>query len=294
MKFWSYVLVVLLALGAGYAGSKLGTRGPTAAAEAESVYDRVMRTKTIRCGYAQWPPAMLVKDANTGKITGIFHEIAEEMAVNLNLKIEWAEETGWGAFIEGLQSNRFDMFCAPLWQNAERGRLISYSRPLSYSASHVYARAGDMRFDNDLSLLNAPEYKIATLDGEMSSIIARKFFPRAQTVSLPQLSDITQVMLDVVGGKADVTFMDPSIAKAFASKNPGMIRQATRIPYNIFPNVFGFRIGEEKFKGMIDSALGEMLNQGRIDKITEKYEPDRSIFMPVAKPYIYVEPAPLK
>lgn len=266
---------------------------PAFAADKESAYDRVIRTGTLRCGYALWPPTAMAKDPKTGEMTGIFVEIAEEMAENLNVKLEWTEETGWGSFIESLQSNRFDLFCAPLWRNAERGRLISYTVPLAYSALHLYARAGDERFDKDIAILNSADYKLATMDGEMSQIVARRFFPNAQQVSIPQLGDITQLVMDVATGKADAVFLEPSLAYDFAKKNPGKIRQVTKEPYQVFPDSFGMLIGEEKFKDMIDSALIEMMNQGAVDRIIEKYEPDRSIFMPVQKPYVYIAPKTL-
>lgn len=264
-----------------------------AAKKEETIYDRVMRTGTVRCGYALWPPVATLKDPQTGNLTGIYVEIAEKMAQALGLKLEWTEETGWGSFIESLRANRFDLFCAPVWRNAERGRYISYTVPLAYSAMHFYARANDARFDKDLSILDDPAYKLAAMDGEMSQIIARQFFPRAEQVAIPQLGDITQLLLSVSTGKADGVFLEPGLAKDFATKNPGQIRQVTKEPYQIFPNSFATKLGEVEFKEMIDSALTELLNQGEIDRIITKYEPDRSIFMPVQKPYSYIAPQPL-
>jgi polar amino acid transport system substrate-binding protein len=251
----------------------------------ESVYDRVMRTGVIRCGYAVWPPTMILKDPNTGIISGIFPEIMETAATMMNLKVEWVEETGWGSFIESLKSDRFDVFCAPLWVNAQRGKLITYSVPLTYSALHFYARADDRRFDQNLDILNSPEFTLATMDGEMSQMIANNKFPNAKQNSIPQLGDITQLLLAVSDGKADGVFLEPSLANDFEKKNPGKIRQITKTPYQIFPNVFGLRMDQPEMKMALDSALTEMINQGTIDRIIEKYEPDRSVFMPLAKPY---------
>lgn len=47
---------------------------PAFAAEKESSYDRVMRTRTLRCGYGIFQP-MIMKDPNTRKISGIFVDI---------------------------------------------------------------------------------------------------------------------------------------------------------------------------------------------------------------------------
>jgi ABC-type amino acid transport substrate-binding protein len=296
MKLSHLGLVVLIAVLAGFGGGKLAstTLQNNAMVAQESTYDRVLRTDTIRCGYALWPPHLLTKDANTGRVQGAVVDIVEEMGRNLGLKIEWTEETGWGNFIEALESKRFDMFCAPLWQNAQRGKRVNFTVPIAYSALHLYVRKDDHRFDDGLEKLNAPEMKLATMDGEMSQIIANKRFPLAQQVSIPQLGDVTQLLLSVADGKADGVFLEPSLAKDFSAKNMGKIRQATTAPYQVFANTFGILLGEEKFTHMINSALLEMLNQGAIDATLSKHMPDRSIFMPVVKPYTYIEPAPLQ
>lgn len=261
----------------------------------KSAYDRVMETQTIRCGYALWPPAMLTKDPNTGQMGGIFYDITEQMAKNLGFKVVWAEEVAWGPNIEaGLQTGRYDLFCAPLWIHAPGAPWFNYSVPLMYSATHLYTRADDTRFDKDIWKLNSPDYTLSMMDGEQSAVIASKFFPKAKQLAIPQFSELTQMLMDVSTGKADAVFLEPSLAKDFSDKNPGKIRQATKEPFQVWPNVYGADINEDKFMRMINSALTEMLNGGEIDRIIEKYEPDRGIFMPVAKPYVQVQPKALK
>jgi ABC-type amino acid transport substrate-binding protein len=206
-------------------------------------------------------------------------------AANMNLKVDWVEETGWGALIEGLQLDRFDMFCAPLWTNAQRGKLIAFSIPLTYSALHFYARVNDYRFDQNLGILNSPEFTLATMDGDMSSIIAKDIFPKANQQSIPQLADAAQLLLSVASGKSDGVFVETSFFNDYEKKNPGKIRRVTKTPYQIFPNSFALRIDQPQMKMALDSALAEMINQGSVDRIIEKYEPDRNVFMPLAKPY---------
>lgn len=105
------------------------TVAPAFAAETkESAYDRVIRTGTIRCGYAISPPVM-VQDPNTKKLSGLDYDLWQEIGKDLGLKIEFVEEAGWGNFIEGLRSNRYDAFCTELWPDPEwpwvRGYFLS-------------------------------------------------------------------------------------------------------------------------------------------------------------------------
>src|SRR5438874_1363658 len=102
--------LVLCALGCN-------SRRPTPTAiqvSANVVYDRVMSSGVIHCGYVVYPPGLL-KDPNTGKLSGVFYDIMESAAKSLQLRLEWTEEVGWGSMIEGLQANRYDMICSPVW-----------------------------------------------------------------------------------------------------------------------------------------------------------------------------------
>jgi len=92
------------------------------AANTSSTYNRVLSTGNIRCDYLTYPPYCM-KNANTKEMTGIFVDAIERIGKKLGLKITWAEEVGYESVFEGLRSNRFDIFAAGLWPNAERAKV---------------------------------------------------------------------------------------------------------------------------------------------------------------------------
>ena len=98
----------------------------------DSVYDRVIRTGTIHCGYFLWPP-FLEKDVNTGKMSGLSYDIMEEIGKQLSLKIEWAEEVNFASMFEGFASGRYDMICGPMFPTPARARASDFTIPLFYS-----------------------------------------------------------------------------------------------------------------------------------------------------------------
>ncbi len=85
-------------------------------ADESSVYDRVMKSGKIICGYGIYDPS-LIKNPNTGEFSGIFYEVTNELGRRLGLEIEWAEETGYGVIAEGFRTNRFDVFVQPFIQH---------------------------------------------------------------------------------------------------------------------------------------------------------------------------------
>ena len=75
---------------------------------------------------------------------------------------------------------------------------------------------------------NSENITISVLDGEMSDIIARSDFPEAKTNSLTQLSEVSQLLLEISQNKADITFVEPVIAYEFMNANPNSIKVARR------------------------------------------------------------------
>ncbi|MFZ2620648.1 MAG: transporter substrate-binding domain-containing protein [Alphaproteobacteria bacterium] len=281
------IITIAIALLATFVGVKVFAPAGGAAAAKETAYERVMRTGVLRCGYGMWPPHMLIKDPQTGKVGGIMHDIVEDMASRLSLKVEWAEETGWGNWIEAMRSGRFDAFCAGNWMTAERGRYVSYlTPPLFYNPVYAYVRVDETRFDAyDFTTINRPDIKISAQDGEMSDLIAKKYFPLAQAVNIPQLADLNDILLNVAMKKADIVFNEASFVNGFLAQNPGKLKKLSDKPFNIFSLALSIPQEENRLKGMMETALTEMQGQGVIEKIVRSYEPDPGIILMPQPPY---------
>jgi len=275
----SLLAAVALALPGCHSDSGAGATKP-------SVYDRVIQSETIRASYAVYPP-YCIKDPNTGKMSGLFVDALEEAGRRLGLKVQWTEEVGWGSIFEGLNSDRYDIFGAGLWQNSSRSKVAAFSEPLIYNPIMVWVRTNETRFDeNDLSKLNSPQVRISAQDGAVEDLIAKSDYPNATRVSVPQLSPWTDVLLNISSKKADLTFAEPAAVDLYLDKNPGTLKDIDAdMPVRVFANSYAFKLGEEKFKEMLNGALDEMIDDGTMEKIIRKYEHHPGEFYRVAKPY---------
>jgi ABC-type amino acid transport substrate-binding protein len=285
-------LTVSLAVAAVLTGCGQQQQG---AAAKESVYQRVMRTKKIRAAWLTYPPAAM-KDTVTSKMSGTFVEALEMIGKNLGVQVEWIEgETPWGNQIEGLNADRYDIVGSPVWANYTRGSQTTLSAPLYYSGIGIYVRQNDTRFPNDWSvgtmsqrnkLLNDPSVRIATIDGETGDLIARTQFPAAKRVSLPQNAEISQLLLNIAGDKADVAFVEPFFAFEYLKSNPGTLKNiADKVPIQVLGNCYMMKSNEWQFKQMMDVAIGVLQNSGVIDALLEKYEKAPGQFYRAALPY---------
>ncbi len=255
----------------------------------ETVYERVMRTQTIRCGYVVLPPH-IIKNPNTGELSGLVYEIMERSAKLLGLKIDWAEEVGFGTMNEGLKVRRYDAICFGYWRNPFEAKLgfVNFSTPLYYMPVGAFVRADDTRFDESLEAFNNPSIRISTSDGQISTTIAAEEFPQAQVISLPNLTDVSQNLMEVASGKADVAFLAYRDGFAFEEKNPGKIKNAAyHSPVRVFASTIALlQEGDPRMEVMLNTAFLQLLNGGSIDRLLQKYEEYPGAVLPVAKPYI--------
>lgn len=250
----------------------------------ETLYQRVLRTGTIRCSYCAYPP-YCIKDPNTGKMSGIFVDVMEEIGRRLELKIEWVEEVGWGTIFEGIESGRYDVHGSGLWENSSRGKKAYFSIPLFYNAIRVWVRTDEKRFKT-LDDLNSPGVRISVQDGAIEDIIAKSDFPNAQRISIPQLNPWSENLLNITTKKTDVTFAELGVISPFLEKNPNTLKELEfGQPLRVFANSFPFGMGENEFKSMIDAVIMELLGDGTIEKILKRYEKASGEHLRVALPY---------
>lgn len=285
MKLNQILITILIAFVVSFGTFSMleGKDGSTAIEQKESVYDRVMRTKTIRCGYFVRPP-ILSKDPNTGAITGIVPELMELIGQKLSLKIEWAEETPPPDLVNGLSTDRFDVACIPGWVNAQRARSIDYTTPYMYERSAIFAHVGNNQFDHNVTALNDTKYKMSIMDGSSPAYVTQLNFPKAQKISIPEGAQLIQILMDTGAGKSDATFYAQLEGLMYMKANPGQLQMVQGSDHlGTFPLAFGLKRGQDEFRQMLNNTMMDIQAQGALDKIIAKYK----IF-----PGIFLHPAP--
>lgn len=286
MRILNTFLILVLALAAGYAGSLLASRPAGRAAPSaphETAYERVMRTNELRCGYMLYDP-MVRKDPNTGAFSGIAVDLAAQLGALLNIKFIWAEETGWGTAIEGLRTGRYDALCVGFWRLAAEGKHLYYTQPFAYSLLEILARADDPRFDQRLDAIDNPTVRIMSSDGMEASRIARRDFPRAQLIELPNMQGDSDLMESVAASKADITFIEAATSERYRAANPGKLKVLARpAPIRIYQNTFALP-QDDRLKAMLDTALNELVESGGVDAILDRYDPAHKTLLRLKRP----------
>lgn len=247
---------------------------PIASAHAESAYERVTKTQTIRCGYIVWSP-YLNRDPNSGQFSGLAFEYMDAIAKELDFKVEWTEEVGWGNMQEGINTGRYDMVCTPVYQSGQRAKAALLTRPIDYAQIFMYVRGDDNRFEKSLTSANDPSITMTVIDGDVTQAIRKSLFPHAKELAVPQFSDTAQMLLSVSTGKADIVFGNPENLRKFNASSTVKLKEAANgKPVRRFAQVFALGKGEYALKAMLDATIEALGTAGTIGKITQKYTPD--------------------
>lgn len=251
----------------------------------ETGFNRVMRTKTINCGYFLWPP-YLAKDANTGKLSGINYEIMEAIGKNLGFKVNWTAEIGVGDAVASLEANKIDVVCATLWPSPARAQNLTLSQPSFYSIAFAFVRQDNKRFDNDLSKANAKSVRVATIDGDYSNDLALEKLPNATLAALPQTASGSELLLQLITKKADIVFCDEGLVNDFMKTNPGTLRKVEGIgPVRYYGETISVKRGEYQLKNMLDISISQLTDDSVIADFVAKYkkEYNASFFAPMKR-----------
>ncbi|MGE4351775.1 MAG: substrate-binding periplasmic protein, partial [Bdellovibrionales bacterium] len=251
--FHSFLMMALVAAAVSFGVVKITDGGSNAAGGKKSAYHHVVETNTLRCAYWLFPPLTSL-NPKTNKIEGFPIDIAEEMAKRLGLKLEWVEEVTFGNMLAGLETNRYDAVCSAAIVTAARGRQAEFTVPFLYSGMVPFVRSDDHRFDENILGLNDSAYRIAAMEGDSTTDIISRQFPKAQLVSVPSFTNRMDVVLNVVSGKADVAFEEAGALAAYDRKNPGEIRLLdVEHPVRISPWALAVNKGEQDLSGMFDA-----------------------------------------
>lgn len=278
------VLTILVAWGTV---QLTGAPGVDALSQKETAYERVLRTGVLKCSYGLWDPGVM-RDPNTGKLSGIMYDFMQEVGKSLNIKVEYIHEIDWSAIGTDLQAGKADAHCAGVWATPARGRQMAFTDPISFYPTVAFVKTGETRFDKDIKAVNDPNVTIAVIDDDVSEEIAKRDFPLAKRVSRPQIGNVEDLLVMVADGKADITFDGPGRYKPYNAANPGKLRMiATAKPIRIFPNTFAVDVHEHELLQMLNVSIHQLQDSGVFDKLKEQYSAKYPVdfILPVVRPY---------
>ncbi len=249
----------------------------------KTAFERVRDTGELRCAYISWSASYFMKNPNTGEYQGVGYDLAEAMAQSMNVKIIWTEEVGVGNMYEGLRTGRYDAICTPVWQGPTDGAHATFTRPAYYSPTYAYARGDDSRFDlhdpQVIANINKKDVIVVDVEGSNGVEIHRNSYPQAKKLFLPGMTPAPDIIANVLTKKADITQQNPAFVKDFLVHNPDALKQVTKA-LMVFPtSILVVPKGDQNLQEWADMAVEAMIQIGTMDRILNKYDPDKTLFL---------------
>ena len=246
----------------------------------ETALERVLRTNTLRCGYYNFPPMMVMYDDN-GKPArkGFSNDMMEAIAQKTGLKIEWAEEVTFGNWGESLQAGRIDAVCTPVWPNAALGRAALFTKPMFYSTLSPMVRADDTRFTDDLDRLNQEDVTFLVQDGDVLVDLTKQFFPKAKILAVAANVDGPSIIQNIVTKKADAILLDRNAMLEYNKRSESKMRLvANDRPVKYQPFVLAVARQSPDLREFLDNAIDDLKINRAIDYSLGQWEAEPGLF----------------
>ncbi|MBI2631435.1 amino acid ABC transporter substrate-binding protein [Candidatus Woesearchaeota archaeon] len=246
-------------------------RAPTGVAPIEkSTFDNILEKDEIMVCYMTWPPSV-IKDPNTGKLSGFMIDIFEEVAKDADLKVKYTEST-WGGFPADLNTGKCDAAIAGIYPTIGRSTSVSFTKPFFYAGNSGVVKAGETRFKT-IEDLNKNGVKIAVIQGEYGHIYSQKYLPKAQLVVLEKGSDNTAPLVAASSGQADAGLIMSDVVSEYVKLHPEVKDLFAEQPYSTTPIAWATRQNDQELLNFLNNGIDYLKSVGFLDATAKKHSP---------------------
>lgn len=182
----------------------------------ESVFDRIMRTRTIRVAGLTGELPFFDKDVANGGWSGACVEMTNDIAKQLGgMSVDYMDST-YGNSVLQLQAGQIDLGFA-LNATPQRALAIDFTRAVFNHGFGICARP-DFKA-RTWSDIDKPEIRIVVDLGSSQEAAARRFAPRADVTALKTRDE---VVLALASGRAQCAVFAALVGLTATKKNPAI------------------------------------------------------------------------
>lgn len=259
------VFAVIAAIVAGYVGGRFV---PRPVGSTTDTMTEIVSSKRLRAGYIVFPPSVSKEPAASdpsGHMIDAIQYIGSELDVEVEL-----QETTWATFAAGLQARQFDVVVAPLFATPSRAAAVAFTTPLYYLGMAVVVRRDETRFST-LDDLNSNSIQIAVNQGGANQKFAKQYCPSAHLTEL-STPDISQVLSEVIAGRADAAIADTWSVSRFVAEHEGAIRSLFDEPLDVTATSWAVRPEDTRLLGFLNTTIEYLHTTGKMKNFEEKYD----------------------
>jgi len=231
----------------------------------DSVLTKVRREGVINVGYAQTGP-WFYKDAKTGELGGIYKDVTDILAKELQIKVEWKEVTFANSTV-GLRKGDYDLFGSSLIYLVQRALVASYVGPLYSKGTLFLVHKDNAERFKSAADLNDPNVTISVTTGASEEPRIPLLLPKGPKV-ITTSGQITLGAEPVRAKRADAWISGDSDVILFAKRNESWaVAVDPAHPLDRRPNTWMIRYGDPEWKQFLDFWCTYLVVNGEIDRL---------------------------
>jgi ABC-type amino acid transport substrate-binding protein len=261
---WVCLLTFLLAgCGEAFTGDSGGkdARG--------SALDQMVARGEMRVGYVSWNPAV-IKNPETGELTGIFPDMVNYMAETLKLHVRW-KETTLANFAAGLQSRQYDFSVGPTFITIPRSVPVAFTQPVAYVGNSAVVNANTPP-PSSPDEIAARSMRVAVLQGQAMDEFFKRRYSNVELLILSG-SDLTAPLAAVSTGRADIGFMNTvtvaRYAEAHQDVKPIFMGDDQ---LEMLPLAWGTRHQDSALQSFLESSIIYLKSTRKLERIQARYD----------------------
>lgn len=244
--------------------------------QAETSFERIKSTGTIRIGYANEAP--LAYTDTSGKVTGESPEIATRIFKQMGIDRVEPVLTEWGALIPGLRAGRFDVIAAGMYITPPRCKQVIFTDPHYQIPDTLLVQKGNPKgLHSYADVAKDPGTRLAVMAGTVELGYARK--SGVKDDQIVQVPDTTAQLQAVRAGRADASVGTALTMKALATKGGDRVELVTDFkddPAHTGYGALAFRPEDKDLRDAVNQQLKGWLGSEEHLKTVEPFGFDRS------------------
>jgi polar amino acid transport system substrate-binding protein len=200
-------------------------------------------------------------------LIGFDIDIGIEMAKALGVKPVFVD-TFWTSIIPALKLGRFDIIFGGMSVTESRKTQVDFSDPLMTIGQTILLNSRNKDSVKSYKDLNDSRFIVVSKPGTTGEEAVKQFISKA---TYETVNTEIEGALRVLKGKADAFVYDFPFNAVFSAMNPSNQLVFLNKPFTEEPIAWAIRKNDPDFLKFLNNFLNEMRNDGRFDKIYEKW-----------------------
>ena len=227
---------------------------------ADGEFTTIVEGKLTMSTNAQVPPYEMTTD--DGGFEGIDVEIATAIAEKLGLELDILDMDFDSALL-AVQQGKSDIVMAGVTVNDDRLLVMDFSTSYANGVQVVIGKEG-----SDITIDNMGEGLIGTQRGTTGNIYCTDDYGEEHVVAYDDGFTAVQALMN---GQVDCVVIDNAPAQEFVKNNAGLTILDTE--YAVEDYAIGLNKGNTALLDAINGALAELISDGTVQSIVDKYIP---------------------